>query len=137
MRNNWKTPKRLYQKFIDAGFFDPCPPDPTFDGLTAEWGEKTFCNPPYNENAKWIDKALEEAKKGKKIVLLIPSRTDTKYFHKLTEFGARIIFFTGRLHFDDRPGSPPFASMLVGLNYGQKNTFTTTNAKQWGLKDET
>ena len=105
------------------GYFDPCPPDPSFDGLNVEWGEKNFCNPPYNENAKWADKAIEEAKKGKIIALLIPARTDTRYFRKLVDYGACITFFTGRLHFDDYKGQPPFASMIVWLNCGLRDTF--------------
>ena len=41
-----------------------------------------FCNPPYGrEIGKWVRKAYEEAQSGATIVLLIPARTDTSYFH--------------------------------------------------------
>jgi hypothetical protein len=47
-RQNWKTPKAFYQA-LDAEFsfdFDPCPPNPDFDGLSIDWGSVNFCNPP-------------------------------------------------------------------------------------------
>ena len=75
--DNWSTPKIYYSKFIESGFFDPCPLDSPFDGLKIEWKEKNFVNPPYSDLKKWILKAIEENRKGKEVVLLIPSRTDT------------------------------------------------------------
>ena len=59
---------------------------PETDGLTKPWnvagGGAVFCNPPYGrEIGKWVRKAWEEAKSGTTIVLLIPARTDTSYFH--------------------------------------------------------
>jgi LPS-assembly protein len=43
-------------------FFDPCPYNPNFevDGLTLEWKDKTYCNPPYTETTRWVEKAIEE-----------------------------------------------------------------------------
>jgi len=52
VRNDWKTPKDLYDK-LDAEFnfdCDPCPVNPTFDGLNIEWGKCNFVNPPYVES---------------------------------------------------------------------------------------
>ena len=58
---------------------------PENDGLTKPWniaGGAVFCNPPYGrEIGKWVRKAYEEAQSGATIVLLIPARTDTSYFH--------------------------------------------------------
>ena len=68
MRLDWDTPKVLYQT-LDAEFdfdFDPCPHNPKFDGLKVEWGKRNFVNPPYGrEIVRWVDKAIEEFKKGK------------------------------------------------------------------------
>lgn len=85
-----------------------------FDGLDIEWKEKNFVNPPYSEIKQFVDKSIEEHKKGKAVVLLIPARTDTKYFRKLVEYGCDIIFITGRLHFNES-NSAPFPSCLVYL----------------------
>jgi site-specific DNA-methyltransferase (adenine-specific) len=76
LRLDWKTPKAVYQ-VLDAEFsfdFDPCPVNPQFDGLSVEWGESNFVNPPYGrELPKWIEKGFKEWRKGKTVVFLIPS----------------------------------------------------------------
>jgi len=118
-RNNWKTPSGFYTE-LDKEFhfdFDPCPSNPTFDGLAIEWGETNFVNPPYaREITKWIKKAFEEWKKGKTIVMLLPSRTDTKWFHDYVMKAKEIRFIKGRLKFDDQKNSAPFPSCLVIFN---------------------
>lgn len=61
-RQNWKTPKAFYIA-LDAEFgfdFDPCPPNPKYDGLSVDWGLVNFCNPPYRDLGKWIRKGFEE-----------------------------------------------------------------------------
>jgi len=102
--DKWKTPPELYKK-LDEEFhfdFDPCPidwkkGDP--NGLEIEWGNRSFCNPPYSEVAKWIEKAWTEWKKGKKVVMLIYAITDTKAFHKYIVGQAEIRFIKGRVKF--------------------------------------
>lgn len=64
--DNWNTPSSLYEKMMKLGFYDPCPSCPTEDGLTSEWKEKNFVNPPYSNLKAWIIKAIEEAKKNRK-----------------------------------------------------------------------
>lgn len=46
-------------------------------------GQTVFCNPPYGRAIKdWVKKSSEEAKKpNTTVVMLIPARTDTSYFH--------------------------------------------------------
>lgn len=112
--DNWATPKYLYNKYINDHFFDPCPLNSKFNGLDIDWGYKNFVNPPYSKIKLFIDKSIEEHKKGKEIILLIPARTDTKYFKKLVEYGCEIIFIIGRLHFNDS-NSAPFPSCLIKL----------------------
>jgi hypothetical protein len=82
--DRWQTPEWLYQK-LDQEFhfdFDPCPTNPTFDGLQVEWGKTNFVNPPYNriDKPKFIEKAFKEWQKGKTVVLLLPVSTSTKQF---------------------------------------------------------
>lgn len=73
-----------------------------------------FCNPPYGSIAKWVEKAYREAQKENTIVvMLIPSRTDTKYFHDFIYHRSEIRFVKGRLKFGDSPYNAPFPSMIV------------------------
>ena len=94
--------------------FDPCPTNPDFDGLKIEWKSRNFCNPPYGSEIKhWIKKGFEEAQKGKLVVFLIPSRTDTKYWHNYVMKSDEIRFIKGRLCFDDSGKPAPFPSCVV------------------------
>lgn len=84
-KHYWLTPPDVYDA-LDAEFsftFDPCPfPKPDdFDGLTNEWGESNYVNPPFgsivHEGKKkgptaWARKAIAEAQKGKRVVLVYP-----------------------------------------------------------------
>lgn len=117
-KHNWKTPKEFYEG-LNSEFhfdFDPCPVNPKFNGLEIEWGKSNFCNPPYKirEQEKFIVKGISEWKKGKTVVFLLPSRTDTKRFHELLLPNAsEIRFIKGRLKFDDQINPAPFPSMVV------------------------
>jgi phage N-6-adenine-methyltransferase len=88
------------------------------DGLTADWGTSTFCNPPYSNVAKWIAKAHAEWKKGKTVVMLINAITDTKAFHEYIYNQAELRFIKGRVKFinplEPTKSQPsPKPSMLV------------------------
>jgi hypothetical protein len=114
-KQNWKTPKAFYQA-LDSEFgfdFDPCPPNPDFDGLSVDWGKCNFVNPPYNEIEKWVRKSYGEWLTGKTIVMLIPSRTDTKWWHEYVMRATQIRFIKGRLRFDEHANSAPFPSAVV------------------------
>jgi site-specific DNA-methyltransferase (adenine-specific) len=116
-RMDWKTPKWLYQELDDEfGFdFDPCPTNPTFDGLQIDWGKCNYVNPPYGRSIKaWVYKAWWESRRGATCVMLIPARTDTSYWHDVIfPFAKEIRFMPGRLKFDDGKNPAPFASALV------------------------
>lgn len=115
-RLDWQTPKAVYQ-VLDAEFgfdHDPCPVKPTVDGLTSDWGKCNYVNPPYGrELAKWIAKGYAESLKGKTVVFLIPSRTDTKFWHEYCMKASEIRFIKGRLKFGDHKGAAPFPSAIV------------------------
>lgn len=115
--DNWATPKILYNYYTKNNYFDPCPLYSVFDGLEIEWKNKNFVNPPYSKIKDFVNKAIEEHKKGKEVVLLIPARTDTKYFRKLVDYGCIIEFITGRLHFNES-NSAPFPSCLISITGG-------------------
>lgn len=74
-----------------------------------------FCNPPYGRQIhKWVRKAYEESLKDNTIVvLLIPARTDTTYFHDYILHRSEIRFVEGRIRFGEAKMNAPFASMIV------------------------
>ena len=119
--DNWATPKKLYERLMNLGYYDPCPLYAKEDGLKSEWKIKNFVNPPYSKLKEWIIKAIEEHKKNKEIIMLIPARTDTKAFKLLYEYGSHFVFISGRLKFNEQ-GSAPFPSVLVNIT-GKKSTF--------------
>lgn len=115
LRPDWKTPKAVYQ-VLDAEFrfdHDPCPPNYSVDGLTSEWGQSNYVNPPYDHLKEWIKKSYEEWQKGKTVVMLIPSRTDTIAWHEYCMKATEIRFIRGRLKFDDQENPAPFPSAIV------------------------
>lgn len=137
---DWTTPQDFFDE-LDKEFhftLDPCAlPEtakckafftPDDDGLKQSWaGQRVFCNPPYGrEVGKWVKKCYDESMNGAVIALLIPARTDTRYFHeyiyhKCTE----IRFIRGRLKFGGSNQSAPFPSMLVIYNETIGNTQET------------
>ena len=121
LRMDWKTPKAVYQ-VLDAEFrFDhaPCPPKPTVDGLETSWGGASVVYPPYGRALPlWIKKGYEEWQKGKTVVFLVPSRTDTRWWHEYCMKATEIRFIKGRLKFDDQENSAPFPSAIVIFRKG-------------------
>jgi len=115
-RLDWKTPAWLYKE-LDTEFcftHDPCPANPQFDGLKEEWGDVNFVNPPYGrELPKWLKKGHEEHLKGKTVVFLVPSRTDTVWWHTYCMQATEIRFIKGRLRFDEHKNSAPFPSAVI------------------------
>lgn len=91
------------------------------DGLAQDWlaasgGGAVWMNPPYSDVYAWITKALAETARGvRSVVCLLPSRTDTKWFHLLLAAQDRctFVFCRGRLRFGDATGSAPFPSLVV------------------------
>lgn len=127
--NEWATPDDFFKK-LDAEFhfnLDPCCTHENAkcekhytiedDGLTKNWGgHRVFCNPPYGRQIKdWVKKCYMESRAADTlVVMLIPARTDTSYFHEYIYHKAREIrFIRGRLHFNDSPTGAPFPSMVV------------------------
>lgn len=118
---DWTTPKDVYDE-LDKEFnfdFDPCPNNPSFDGLNINWGVANFVNPPYKSDLQdaFIKKAYEESLLGKVCVILIPSRTDTKRWHNyILPFASEIRFIKGRLKFGGSKNSAPFPSAIIIFN---------------------
>lgn len=125
--DEYATPQNLFDELDNEFHFDldPCSTDKNHkcpvwftketNGLQKSWGGyRVFCNPPYSNIAEWVKKCYEESKKdGTLVVMLIPARTDTKYFHDYILHRAEVRFIKGRLKFGDSKNSAPFPSMIV------------------------
>lgn len=107
MNNYWQTPNYildLVNIFYDNDYFDPCPINPTFDGLSLDcnWTKKAFVNPPYSrgEIEKWTTKALYENHVNKtEIIFLINygcSKNRNDIIKKSSAFGH---IYNGRIFF--------------------------------------
>lgn len=127
--DEWETPQDFFDA-LDAEFhftLDPCATPENAkckkyytkaeDGLRQDWqGETVFCNPPYGRAIKdWVKKCYEESQKpNTTVVMLIPARTDTSYFHEYIYGKAKEIrFIRGRLKFGKAKHPAPFPSMVV------------------------
>ena len=125
--DEWATPQATFDELNEEfGFtLDACATQDNHkcskfytiedDGLKNDWGgERVFVNPPYSKIADWVKKAFYESRKDNTlVVLLIPSRTDTRYFHDFIYNRAEIRFIKGRLKFGDSKSAAPFPSMVV------------------------
>ena len=125
----WATPQDFFDKLNEEFQFtlDPCATADNHkcarfftvqdDGLKQNWGGDTvFCNPPYGRNVTgtWVKKAYEESRKPNTVVVcLLPSRTDTQWFHDFILGKAEIRFVKGRLKFGDGSNSAPFPSLVA------------------------
>lgn len=125
--DQWATPLDFFQELNTEFKFDldPCADEENHkcerfftkeqNGLLQDWGCRVFCNPPYGkEIGAWVEKAYHEGhKEGTLVVMLIPARTDTKYFHDFILNRAEVRFVRGRLKFGGAAAGAPFPSMLV------------------------
>lgn len=128
--DQWATPQDFFDDLNREFSFtlDPCADDTNhkcnryftqeIDGLSQDWGGETvFCNPPYGRDIKnWVKKSRDEARKpNTTVVMLIPARTDTQYFHDYIyqKPNVEVRFVKGRLKFGDSNNSAPFPSMVV------------------------
>lgn len=129
--DQWATPQDFFDELnLEFHFtLDPCADKDNHkckkyftkedDGLQQDWGGETvFCNPPYGRNltGQWVKKASEEINKpGTTVVLLLPSRTDTKWFHDYLykKDNVELRFVKGRLKFGDGKNSAPFGSLIA------------------------
>lgn len=125
--DEWCTPQETFNSLNEEFDFnlDPCATDENHkcdnyftkedNGLKQSWGGyRVFCNPPYSEISQWVQKSYEESLKPNTIVvMLIPARTDTKYFHDYIYHRSEMRFIKGRLKFSGSKNSAPFPSMIV------------------------
>ena len=124
----WATPQDFFDKLNDEFHFTldaAASPDNAKcanyfteeqDGLAQSWeGHTVWCNPPYcRKTGLWVKKAYEEHQRtGCTVVMLLPSRTDVRWFHDYILGKAEIRFIKGRLKFGGNKNSAPFPSIVV------------------------
>ena len=140
--DHWQTPKEIYNYYVNRyHYVDPTPFHCEEDNSQKDFGNvNLYINPPYSDINTWVDYALNHCKKyRKKVVLLVPSRTDTKWFQNLLthpDYDVKFAFFKGRLKFvadeSEKPNSAPFPSVLITIRkvgrygYGEKQIISTT-----------
>ena len=125
--DEWSTPSDVFDRLNNEFNFnlDACATDLNHkcenyftqaeNGLNQSWGGyRVFCNPPYSNISEWVKKAYYESYKADTLIcLLIPARTDTRYFQEYILHRAEIRFIKGRLHFNNSKAGAPFPSMIV------------------------
>jgi len=127
LRQDWATPRALFE-ILDREFrfaLDACATAET--ACCARWFEReallpesswapgpVWMNPPFRGIAAWVERACREARAGVVVVCLLPSRTDTSWWHDYVMPFGELRFLRGRLSFDDRRrGRAPFPSVVV------------------------
>lgn len=118
MSDEWRTPQNLFDE-LDKEFdfdSDPCPDlkHPLKPNLKG-WNKSVFINPPYSKISFWIAEAYayHTFPTVKQVVMLIPSRTDTIWWHEYVMKAKEIRFIKGRLKFSGHKNSAPFPSAIV------------------------
>lgn len=112
-KDDWETPQEFFN-ILDKEFsftLDACASKENTkckkfytkeqNGLIQNWkGETVFCNPPYVDIEIWCKKcSIEGNKPNTVVVLLMPVRSDTKYWHNYIMKAEEIRFVKGRIHF--------------------------------------
>ena len=89
---------------------------PKDDGLSKPWRGGVWCNPPYGrEISSWVKKAYEESQKeyNSFVLMLLPARTDTRWWWEYVQGKATLFFIKGRVKFGDHNVGAPFPSVLA------------------------
>lgn len=143
--DEWSTPQETFDA-LDAEFhftldvaathdnkkcrywFGPDMASPYDDALAIDWWlghrpdtEAAWLNPPYSKCREFIAKAADEARKGLTVVCLVPSRTDTRWWHEhvwdrekhAPRAGVEVRFVKGRLKFGGATAGAPFPSVVI------------------------
>lgn len=121
----WATPQEFFDKYNKIYNFqtDVCA---SFEnakcgnyfteqdnGLEQDWVGSCWMNPPYGRTIKaWMKKAYESSLSGATVVCLVPSRTDTVWWHDYAVKG-EVEFIKGRLKFGGHKNPAPFPSAVV------------------------
>jgi site-specific DNA-methyltransferase (adenine-specific) len=123
----WETPKEFFDRLNKEFQFtlDPWASDTNTkcskyytkeqNGLNQDWSKEiVFVNPPYGRDlVRWLKKGMSEVERGATVVLLIPARTNTRWWREIVMEASEIRFVTGRLKFGNAKHGLPFPLALV------------------------
>ena len=136
---DWSTPADLFAELNDIFHFDldACASAENAkcarfftkeqDALSQHWQGTVWMNPPYGQEiAAFMCKAYCESLSGATVVCLVPSRTDTDWWHRFARQG-QVIYLKGRLRFGGNKNSAPFPSAIVIFWGGRLGIATRTN----------
>lgn len=142
---DWETPPDFFAR-LDAEFkftLDACANEYNAkceryysvedDARFLHWPGVAWCNPPYGrEIGDWVRKAYLESLDGSTVVMLIPARTDTAYWHNYVMLAHEIRFVRGRLRFVGGDSCAPFPSAVVVFRPGHSGgpTISTMEARE-------
>ncbi len=144
-RGDWAAPGELFRELDGEFGFEldvcatatntKCPAffSPGIDGLQQLWRGKCWMNPPYGRDiGLWMAKAYRSSLEGATVVCLVPSRTDTRWWHEWAMRGD-IRFLRGRIRFMGAPRSAPFASAIVLF---RPKRYQSVSARPGGAADQ-
>lgn len=123
----WETPQSFYDAWdqvyrftLDTAASPENAKAPKFytkedDGLSQVWSGNVWCNPPYGRQiGKWVEKAYRSTRTGAAlVVMLIPAKTETRWWHDYVIKADSIYFVKGRIQFGDSGVNAPFPSCVV------------------------
>lgn len=126
-KDDWETPQDLFDYWnkIFSFTLDACASHsnakcPRYwtketNALVQDWDHETiWCNPPYGRKIGSFVRMACYAKHSS-VVMLLPARTDTRWFHDYIykNPNVQICFLRGRVHFSNSPQPAPFPCMIV------------------------
>jgi len=120
-KDNWETPDSFFKYWDDIYKFDgDCAATMEnkkthsylSNAFEEPWYRMGWCNPPFSEKDKFIDKAIEETECGNKTLMLLPASTGALWFKKAIENCSLVVFVVGRLRFKGAPSSADFDTCL-------------------------
>lgn len=143
IKQDWNTPKSLFDKLnsefnfqwdlaaskenaLCSNFYTK-----EDDGLKQVWNGICWLNPPYGDKSSkmvdWIKKAYEDSQKNPNltVVMLIPARTNTKWFHKYCMKSAELKFICGRPKFGDATHGLPQPLILVVFKQSSETKYSS------------
>jgi len=129
----WNTPHEVFRAidhFFSGGHFDPCPPNPKFDGLSVDWGTDCYINPPYSKALKraFINKAHKEYQGGRYLWMFNYANSEDLW--RVHEKASAVLIPKKRFRFipnhpDLKESSPRYDNIMIlwGDPSGFQNSF--------------
>ncbi len=122
-RQDWTTPRAIFDRLQAEFRFDTDGASSPDNALLADapdiamsWrGRRVFCNPPWSNIAPFVELAAT----ADLAVLLVPARTNAKWFHRALDLRATVRYFLGRPRFGDGKGSSPIDCVLLVFSQGR------------------